>query len=168
MRPWHRRDCVPGQVLGRSLWARTASAKILKVLAEAGVCRQANDWSRRGLQCLARGHDAAVMLPLEFFERLSCMYRAQLMDPWWRWYTAEPGPQRALALFAGQYAYERQGRARSYPHAAYFAIEKTPALDAAEIWHALLSELDDARPNRNLNPLYHTGAPCNCVCCTFR
>jgi hypothetical protein len=107
------------------------------------------------------------MLPLEFFERLSCMYQAQMMDPWWQWYTDEPGPRRALALFAGQYAYERQGRARSYPHAAYFAIEKTPALDAVKIWHAFLSELDGARPNKNLNPLYHTGARCNCVCCTF-
>lgn len=73
-----------------------------------------------------------------------------MVDPWWRWYADEPGPQRALGLFAGQYAYERQGRARSYPHAAYFAIEKTPALDAAKIWHAFLSELDGAKPNRNL------------------
>ena len=107
------------------------------------------------------------MLPLEFFERLSCIYRAQMMDPWWRWYSEEPGPQRALALFAGQYAYERQGRARSYPHAAYFAIEKTPALDAGEIWRAFLGELEGARPNTKLNPLYHTVARCNCVCCTF-
>ncbi len=98
------------------------------------------------------------MLPLEFFERLSCLYQAHMMGPWWRWYADEPGPRRALALFAGQYAYERQGRARSYPHAAYFAIEKNPGLDAAKIWGAFLCELKGAAPNRNLNPLYHTGA----------
>jgi hypothetical protein len=34
------------------------------------------------------------MLPLEFFERLSWMYRAQMMDPWWRWYSGDPGPLR--------------------------------------------------------------------------
>lgn len=107
------------------------------------------------------------MLPLEFFERLSCMYRAQMMDPWWRWYSEEPGPRRALRLFAGQYAYERQGRASSYPHAADFAIKKTLALDAAEIWRAFRGELDGLRPNAKLNPLYHTGARCNCVCCIF-
>lgn len=95
------------------------------------------------------------------------MYQAQMMDPWWRWYSEEPGPRRALALFTGQYAYERQGRARSYPHAAYFAVENAQALDAAEIWCTFLGELEGARPNTKLNPLYHTGAQCNCVCCAF-
>jgi hypothetical protein len=95
------------------------------------------------------------------------MYQAQMMDPWWRWYSEDLGPRRALALFTGQYAYERQGRARSYPHAAYFAVENSHALDAAEIWSTFLSELKGARPNTKLNPLYHTGAQCDCVCCTF-
>lgn len=108
-----------------------------------------------------------MTLPLRFFERLSCLYRAQMMDPWWRWYSEDPGPRRAFALFAGQYAYERQGRARSYPHAAYFAIQDSPALDAPETWQAFQRELDGAKPNAKLNPLYHTAASCTCASCTF-
>ena len=108
-----------------------------------------------------------MTLPLRFFERLSCMYRAQMMDPWWRWYREDPGPRRALALFAGQYAYERQGRAPAYPHAAYVAIEQSPALDAGEIWRGFQRELDEAKPNPKLNPLYHIMASCSCARCTF-
>ena len=36
-----------------------------------------------------------------------------------------------------------------------------------KIWPAFLRELDGGRPNTKLNPLYHTGARCNCVSCTF-
>jgi len=90
-----------------------------------------------------------------------------MMDPWWRWYTEEPGPRRALALFTGQYAYERQGRARSYPHAAYFAVNECRALDAAEIWQAFQDELNGAKTNPWLNPLNHSAVQCTCVHCTF-
>jgi len=121
----------------------------------------------RPLGWRATGYNVVVMLPLKFFERLSCMYQAQMMDPWWQEYDKKPGPRRALALFAGQYAYERQGRARSYPHAAYFAIDETPTLNGAKIWEAFRGELHGDRPNAKLNPLYHTGARCNCVCCVF-
>lgn len=86
---------------------------------------------------------------------------------WWRWYADEPGPRRALALFAGQYAYERQGRAPGYPHAAYFAIEQSPALDAAEIWQTFQAALDGAGENPRLNPLMHAPTPCSCARYTF-
>jgi hypothetical protein len=109
-----------------------------------------------------------MVLSVQFFERMSGMYRAQMMNPWWHWYVEHPGPRRALALFAGSYAYERQGRARSYPHAAYFAVtERSPELDAADIWSAFLAELDGARSNPKLNPLNHTTKFCCCVRCTF-
>jgi hypothetical protein len=107
-----------------------------------------------------------VAPPLQLFERLSWLYRAQMMDPWWRWYSEGPGSRRALALFTGQYAYERQGRARSYPHAAYFAVKECVALDAAGIWRAFQDELDGAKTNPRLNPLNHTGTRCSCVRCT--
>jgi hypothetical protein len=109
----------------------------------------------------------AVAPPLQLFEGLSWLYRAQMMDPWWRWYSEEPGPRRALALFTGEYAYERQGRARSYPHAAYFAVEECRALDAAEIWQAFQDELDGAKSNPRLNPLNHSAVRCTCVRCIF-
>jgi hypothetical protein len=79
----------------------------------------------------------------------------------------EPGPRRALALFRGEYAYERQGRARSYPHAAYFAIEECPALDAAEMWQAFQHELEGAKSNPRLNPLNHSAVGCSCARCIF-
>lgn len=89
------------------------------------------------------------------------------MDPWWRWYSEEPGPRRAFALFVGQYAYERQGRARSYPHAANFAIEGCRALEAAEIWQTFQDELHGAKSNPRLNPLNHSATNCNCARCIF-
>jgi hypothetical protein len=109
-----------------------------------------------------------MALSLQFFERMSGMYRAQMMDPWWHWYGEDPGPRRALALFAGNYAYERQGRARSYPHAAYLAVMHVSGeLDAADIWQAFLAELDRAKSNPKLNPLNHTTRSCSCVRCAF-
>jgi hypothetical protein len=105
---------------------------------------------------------------LEFFERVSVMYKAQHMDPWWDWYDAEPGPRRGLALFLGQYAYERQGRSRSYPHAAYFAVTQgSQSLDAPEIWLAFKRELAGGKLNEMLNPLNHARPGCKCARCTF-
>lgn len=111
----------------------------------------------------------AITPPMLFFERLSCLYRAETMNPWWHWYSEDFGPRRALALFAGQYAYERQGRALSYPHAAYFAIasREDQAVDAAEVWRAFQRDLDGARLNLKNNPLAHTSPNCRCACCIF-
>ncbi len=90
-----------------------------------------------------------------------------MMDPWWRWYSEGPGAQRALALFVGQYAYEHQGRARSYPHAAYFAVEASAGLNAAEMLQAFQRELAGAKSNPQHNALNHIAASCVCVRCIF-
>jgi hypothetical protein len=109
-----------------------------------------------------------MAVPLQFFEQLSCLYRVQMMKPWWSWYCEQPSPRRALGLFLGQYAYERQGRARSYPHAAYFAVDQCQGLDPTQIWQAFLRELDGGKPNSQLNPLFHeVDGRCSCACCTF-
>jgi hypothetical protein len=110
-----------------------------------------------------------MTLPLTFFERLSVLYRAHMMDPWWLWYDQEPSPRRALSVFMGQYAYERQGRAPAYPHAAYFAImdNNEPALDPVKIWDAFQHELDGAKSNPKLNPLYHVPGSCRCASCSL-
>jgi len=108
-----------------------------------------------------------VAIPLHFIERVSCLYRAQIADPWWSWYDEEPCPRRGLALFVGQYAYERAGRARSYPHAAYFAVQEGQVLGAAGIWTEFLHELDGGKPNVRLNPLFHAPPGCTCARCTF-
>lgn len=108
-----------------------------------------------------------MTIPMRFIERMSCLYRAEMMDPWWTWYDEDPGPKRALALFVGQYAYERQGRAPAYPHAAYFAVEESQALGAAETWRAFLRELDGTKPNARLNPLLHSPPGCTCARCSF-
>jgi hypothetical protein len=108
-----------------------------------------------------------MTIPVQFFEQISCLYRAELMNPWWVWYEEEPCPKRALALLVGQYAYERQGRAPDYPHAAYFAVQASQASGPAGIWRAFLRELDGVKPNAQRNPLFHSPAGCTCAWCTF-
>lgn len=56
---------------------------------------------------------------------------------------------------------------RSYPHAAYFAVRESQALDGAEIWRAFLAKLDGTKPNPRLNPLFHSPPGCTCARCSF-
>ncbi len=96
-----------------------------------------------------------MTIPMNLIEHMSVLYRAEIIDPWWTWYEKEQNAKRALALFVGQYAYDRPGRTHSFSHAAYFAVQESPTLGSEEIWQAFLYELGGTKPYVWLNPLFH-------------
>jgi hypothetical protein len=62
---------------------------------------------------------------LDFFIQVSGLFRARFQDPLWEKYKAAASDWKAAAcLFLEGYAFERQGRSPSYPHAAVQAVEQ--------------------------------------------
>lgn len=105
-----------------------------------------------------------MALPLQFSERLSCMYRAQMMDPWWRWYSEGRGATRPGALC---WAIRLRTSAALLPARGVLRGRGQAGLDAAEMLQAFRRELAGAKSNPQHNALNRTAASCVCVRCIF-
>lgn len=103
----------------------------LRTFSDSACPREAESWKR-------------LTYYLSFFERLSVLYRAQGMDTWGRWYSENPTPVRAVGLFLRNYAYERQGRAPGYEHAAFEAVQTA----VAPLQCPHLRAVPESRPRR--------------------
>ena len=106
---------------------------------------------------------------LQLFEQISCFYRQMLLLPHWGKY---PNHSRdiwdSLAIFLGEYAFERQGRRPDYFHAAVDALfwckqQNNGNLTQnviSDIWRRF-SELLKNQLNKKNNPLYPSIEPDN-------
>ena len=93
-----------------------------------------------------------------FFEDIGrrCYYESSL-KPTWEKYEYGKEPWQALILFLGGYAFERQGRNPSYPHAAVDTMkEYKDDLNEKKIWKSFREKLegDGISLNEKLCPLY--------------
>jgi len=107
---------------------------------------------------------------LQLFEQISCFYRQMLLLPNWGKY---PNHSRdiwdSLAIFLGEYAFERQGRHPDYFHAAVDALfwckqENNGNLThnvISDIWQRFSKLLKNHKLNKKNNPLYPNIEPDN-------
>jgi thermostable 8-oxoguanine DNA glycosylase len=107
---------------------------------------------------------------LQLFEQVSCFYRQMLLLPSWGKY---PNHSRdiwdSLAIFLGEYAFERQGRRPDYFHAAVDALfwckqQNNGNLTQnviSDIWRRFSELLNNQNLNEKNNPLYPNIEPEN-------
>lgn len=107
----------------------------------------------------------------EIFLSVASLFKARNQDPIWNKYPRYlEDSLDSFLIFIEGYAFERQGRNPSYPHAAvevlcrnkdYIQRKDFPKI----IWKDFSKSLKNEKLNKKVNPLFHTENQCCCIWC---